>query len=482
MKKIIDGLKSKWLKDTGRTAILIAIVIVIFLGMNVLVQRLNLNDIDLTPEGLYSLTDESKGKISNLPAEDKFNIYMFDYKDNDPIVELAKQYSKINENIKVEVLQVEDRPDLVSKYNIEKGYGTVILTSGSKYKTYSYNNFHSYDYSTQKYTDLTEQRLTNGIIGVSSIGKNIPIYVLTGHGEMTMTSEMIYLNTALELENYDMRTLNILSEQKVPEDCACLIIASPERDFTDFEANAIHTYINNGGSILWFNDPYSANVETPNMKSILDTFGVTIRQDGVVYEQEKAKMAMGAPNCIFPTIENTQMTNGIKEVLLLAAGKLEFVGQEELSGLAVSKTDILTTSDKSFFRTNIQDTDYTPKDGETEGTNVVAASLEKVNQYTGKTSKLVVFANNAFVTDQPIYAGNSAYLACAISDNKNIVLKTIEYVADVEEGLTIRKDIETTYYTPTETQDIIIRVIIFSLPIIVIILGIIIWSLRRRKK
>lgn len=483
MKKIIDALKSKWLKDTGRTAILVAIVIVIFLGMNVLVQHLNPNDIDLTPEQLYSLTDESKEKITSLPQEDKFEIYMFDYKDNDPVVDLAKQYAKINKNIKVEVLNIEDRPDLVSKYNVEKGYGTVILVSGDKYKMYNYSSFRTYDYSTQKYTDLTEQRFTNGIIGISSIGKNTPVYVLTGHGEKTMTTDMVYLGTALELENYEIKSLNILSEQKVPDDCATLVIASPSRDFTDLETNAIQTYINNGGSIVWFSDPYSTKEgETPNIKAILGMYGVTIRQDGVVLEQERSKMAMSTPDCIFPTVENTEITKGIQEVLILGTGKLEFVSDSELESLGVVKTDLLKTSEKAFFRTNIQLTDYTPQEGETAEVNIIGASLEKVGQYSGKSSKLIIFANNAFVSDQAVYAGQSAYPACAISDNKNLALKTIEYTANVEEGITIRKDIEATYYTPTETQDRIIKIIIFALPVIVIILGIVIWQLRRRKK
>lgn len=482
MKKIIDALKSKWLKDTGRTAILIAVVIVIFLGMNVLVQHLNPNDIDLTPEQLYSLTDETKEKISALPAEDKFDIYMFDYEDNDPVVELAKQYSKINENIKVEVLKVEDRPDLVSKYNIEKGYYTVILISGDKHKTYNYSSFRSADYSTGKMTDLTEQRFTNGIIGISSIGKNVPIYVLTGHSEKTLTSEMVYLNTYLELENYEIKSLNILSEQKVPDDCVTLIIASPKKDFTSFESEAIKTYINRGGNIVWLNDPYSSTEEMPNIKSVLDTYGVTIRQDGAVLEQDASKMVMSIPDCILPTIENSTITNGIKEILLLGSGRLEFVSDAELEALNAVKTNLLTTSEKSFFRTNMQNADFKPSEGEKEEVNVVAASIEKLNQYTGDVSKLIVFANNAFATDQPVYAGNAAYPAIMIHDNKDLMINTVKYTAEVEDGLTIQKDIKTTFYTPTEAQDRIIKIIIFTLPVLVIILGVVIWQLRRRKK
>lgn len=482
MKKIVDILKSKWLKDTGATAILIAVVIVIFLGMNVLVQHLDPTDIDLTPEQLYSLTDETKKIIDAIPKEEEFQIYMFDYEENNPIVELAKQYTKLNENIKVEVLKVEDRPDLVSKYNVEKGYYTVILVSGDRYKTYNYYSFQSVDYNARQVTDLTEQRFTNGLVGISSIGKQTVLYALTGHGEHTFSSDMIYLRTTLELENYEIKTLNILSEQKVPDDCSSLIIASPQKDFTEFETTIINTYIDNGGSIIWFNDPYASSEETPNIKSVLDKYGVTIRQDGAVLEQETSKMALGTPDCIFPSIEGTTITKDIQNVLVLGAGKLEFISDEALQNLGIAKTNLLTTSEKSFFRTNIQNTDRTPAEGEEVGKCVVGAVLEKTNQVSGKVSKLIVFANNTFVTDSAVYAGQAAYPAVEIYDNKALALNSIEYVAEVEEGLTIRKDIKTTYYTPTESQDRIIKIVIFTLPVVVIILGIVIWQLRRRKK
>ena len=60
LKKIIEILKSKWLKDTSKTIILIAIIVAIFIGINILVEKLNPKDIDLTKEKLYTLTEESK--------------------------------------------------------------------------------------------------------------------------------------------------------------------------------------------------------------------------------------------------------------------------------------------------------------------------------------------------------------------------------------------------------------------------------------
>ncbi|MCI8621278.1 MAG: hypothetical protein HFJ50_06080 [Clostridia bacterium] len=169
--KIVEALKSKWLRNTGKTAILIAIIIAIFLGINILIQKLDPKDIDFTETQLYTLSDASKEKIASLPDEDKFEIYMFDFTEQDGVTELVKQYEKVNKNIKVEIVKAEDRPDLVSKYNVESGYYTVVIVNGEKSKIYTVYDFSTYDYSTGQTIDITEQRMTNGIISLSSIRK-----------------------------------------------------------------------------------------------------------------------------------------------------------------------------------------------------------------------------------------------------------------------------------------------------------------------
>ena len=492
LNKIVNILKSKWLKDKGKTAILVAIIVAMFFGINAIVQSINPTDIDLTSTGLYRLTDETKEKIASLPEEDKIVIYMFDYEENgdyEDFIEFIKQYSKINKNISIELVSTSERPDLASQYNVEEGYGTIVITSGEKKRTLKYYDFSTYDYNTGDTIDITEQRITNSIIAVSSIGKTTPIYVLTGHDEVDMTQYMTSLKSSLELENYEIKTLDLLTAQSVPEDCEGLIIMSPGKDFTDLETKAIKGYIEKGGNILWFNDLYSAQGETPYINSILDLYGVTIRQDGLVIEQDSSRYVMGNPDCIIPNINYSEVTENVSGVLLIDSGKLSFVNDEALANLKVTKTDILTSSDTSIFRTNIAlgvIPQVSAENGESESSNVLASILEKKvsdeNAEEEKVSKLVIFANNFFATDSPVTVGESQYSAISFYNNMDLSINAVQYIAKIEDPITIRKTIETTYYTATEVQDRVVRTIIFTIPIIIIILGIVVWQLRRRKK
>ena len=97
--KIIDILKSKWLRDTGKTIILIAIIVALFIGINILVSNIDPKDIDLTKNQLYTLSEETKERIQALPESDKIQIYMFDFDEQAILVDLIKQYERINENI-----------------------------------------------------------------------------------------------------------------------------------------------------------------------------------------------------------------------------------------------------------------------------------------------------------------------------------------------------------------------------------------------
>ncbi len=482
LNKIIDILKSKWLANTGKTAILIALIIIIFLGMNLIVQKINPKDIDLTPDKLYSLSDESRRIVGALPEEDEIEIYMCDFKDNDPIVEMIKQYTQENKNIKVEAIEnLDERPDLKTKYGIDTGFYTIVIASGEKQKIFTQYEFSSYDQITGQSIDLTEQKMTNGIVSVSSIGQITPVYMLTGHEEYSIHNYMTYFNTLLELENYEVKELDLLSQMNVPEECRALIIASPKKDITDGEASAIKAYIEKGGNILWLSDTYSSEGETPNLKSILDLYGVTVRQDGIVLEQETSKMIQNSPSFVRPTLGQSAVTTDVSQgALLFSAGKLEFA--ENLSDLGVTRTDLLTTSDKSFFRTNLEDISMTPKEGETVGMNVLGAILEKTAENEENNSSLIIYTNAMFATDAPILSGNTRIPAIAVYSNQDLILNSVEYVADVEDPITIRKDMEITQYTATEAQDRLIKIIIFGLPILIIISGIVIWQLRRRKK
>lgn len=98
------------------------------------------------------------------------------------------------------------------------------------------------------------------------------------------------------------------------------------------------------------------------------------------------------------------------------------------------------------------------------------------------TSKLIVFANTAFATNVQI---DPQYYILAITNynNEDVLLNSVSYLTQREDNITIRKDSETvTTYNVTEMQTRIVLGLIFSIPILIVVIGIVVWQLRRRKK
>lgn len=486
--KFIQTIKKKWLINGTKTLILVALLILIFIAINMWTQSLNLNPIDLSQDKLYTLTDESKEKVKNIQKD--VNIYFVEYEEGDSNFDLAKQYTNANEKIKVEIVNASSRPDLASKYGLETGNQGIIVECGDKYKVLTSSDLVTYDTSTYETISIAEQKLTSAIKSVTS--DVIPkVYFLEGYSEFSLSSNMQYLNIYLANEVNEIKTLDLLSSGKVPDDCDTLVITTPSKDFDEIATNAIIDYINSGKNILWLNAALTKQTDMPNVAKILAMYGVKPFEKGVIRETDSSKMISGSADLIKPEIEYSTITKDIYNttgLIFLNATKINLVDETALEELKVSKTELLHASDASYFRTDFTIQTNSIADNEEKGKFLIGAELSKTvssaNEETGekeKMSKLVIYGENYFITD---YQMNSSYSTGIIqlAYNKDLVLNSMSYLVNRQEDITARKNTGTVTYTATEQQDIIIRVVIFAVPILIIIAGIIVWIIRRRKK
>ncbi len=481
MKKFIKNIKNKVLFNTIQTIILFAIIVLAYIGINMWVNKMNFTDIDVTKEQIYTVSEESLQKISGINEE--VRIYFFGYLEDSSVVDLAKQYEKRNNNIKVEVVDLEKRQDLVSKYQVESTDVAIVVESDKGEKILSENDLYSYDYTSYEQIDLTEQKLTNAILLVTK-EKQPTLYFLEGHSEYNLKSHLNYLNAYLVNDVNKVESLNLLITPEIPEDCSILIINSPQKDFTDLETQEILNYINNGGDIIWLNDSSFSSEELKNINRILDEYGISFDNNGVNFEEDQNKMLMQTPNYIIPDISYTDFTEEIMTdggLALLNSGKINFKNDDELERLGIDVQNFISSSETSFYRRNLNQTSYNKTEEDQSGPNVIASMLTK-SVSEDKQSKLIAFANNIFITDYMVNIGNQSIPAISLLNNKDIVLNVVAYLTDNQDEITIRKETGVVTYTATQMQDNIIKCIIFGFPIIIIIVGIIVWQKRRRKK
>ena len=477
MRKFFEIIKKKWIADTTRVILLVALLVVAYIAINILADKLNLPTLDFTEEKLYSVSDETKEKVKDI--EQEVTLYFFGADENTTIIDFAKQYTAINPNIKVEVVDSTQRPDLLQKYDISDSESAIVVQSPERSKTISAYDLSSYNYTTGETTDLTEEKVTNAIIETTSEDKP-KAYFLTGHGEMV--DNMALAKQYLQNDVIDVADLDLLTTE-FPEDCDVLVIATPTEDFTDLETEQIINYINNGGNILWLSN--AKTTELANVQRVLDMYGVSVG-NGIVRETDSDRMLPGTQNFILPSLATNKITEDISDgyVILFNSTRLDFKSDEELENLGVTANPIIQSSDTSYYRTDQSITDSAAQDGEETGSFAIGEEMTKT--IGDKESTLVIIGDNLFVSDSQITmrasTGTQSINAINFRSNSYVLLNTVPYLADRDPAVTIRKKTEYVTYTATQKEDLIIRSIIFILPLVIIIIGIVIWQIRRRKR
>ena len=482
MKKFFEILKNKWLIKGTSTLLLVLIIIALYIGINILSEQVNIPDLDFTEKKLYSLSDETKTKIKDLDEE--ITIQLINTSDYSYLTDYAKKYEAISDKIKVEeITDLSSRVDLKTKYNLEDTDMLIVVKKGDKEKTISEYDLYTYDYSSGKQIDLTEEAITNAIVELS-IEDKPKIYILSGKTQYNTEQPLYSVIEDIEQESNEVEYVDILTTGSVPEDCDVLMITTLSEDLNELERDKILEYIRSGGNLMILTSQNIIDVDMPNLDQVFAEYGFSINY-GVIFEQDTSKMLQNAPEFAITDVNASFMSDidmSLK-MCFVDAGKIEFVDDEKLEELGVTYEAIATTGETSFIRTNFESQSYTKtdEDGE-EGSFIVGADITKKIS-DDVSSELIIYSSEVSASNLQIPISSQYYLyAVDLHNNKDIVLNSISHLTERKDTITIRKDDESEVYTVSEEEDLIIRMIIFTVPAVIIIIGIIVAIWRKRQK
>ena len=482
MKKFLEIIKNKWLIKGTTTLLLVLIVIACYIGLNMLVEKVNVENLDFTEKKLYSLSEETKTKLKDLDQD--VTIQLINANDYSYLIDYAKKYTILNNKIKVEeISDLSSRVDLKTKYDLSDTDMLIVIKEGEKEKTLTSSDLSTYDYSTYKQIDLTEEAITNAIVELS-IEQKPKIYILSSKSYYQPEQALATTIQKLKDESNEVDYLDILTEGSVPADCDCLIITTLKEDLNELERDKILEYIKNGGKIMMLTSQNILDVELPNLNTILAEYGISINY-GVIFEQDTSKMLQNAPEFVIADVSASFMKNinMSMKMCFIDAGKIQFQDEDKLEELGVTYETLASTSSSSFIRTDFNTQSYskTKQDSDEESFIVGADVTKKISDEI--SSELVIFSSEVSAIDLQIPVSEQYYMyAVDLYNNKDIVLNSISHLTERTDTITIRKDDDSETYTVTAKQDLIIKMIIFIVPIVVIIVGIIIVIIRKRKK
>ncbi len=299
-----DALKSRGARNRI-FAVITLLAIVVLLALNLLMTKLGEQKtvmVDLTDEGLYTLTDLMKQEcsyIEGLEGEVKVTFCS----DPDTLLSnqvtrvayfMALQMQKCFKNFTVETVNVTYNPTAVSQYKSTSMSqilpSDIIVSYGTRYRIVSANYFWISRSTGELIAFNGEYKLANLIKSVTTVNRP-KAYFTVGHGETyydvndpenAQGLKAAALYDMLSDRGLEALPLDLTSVDRVPEDCVLLIINNPTSDFkvdTDrlgefgyaSECEKIDRYIiDNQGAVMVAKD-YATTL--PNLEEFLYEWG-----------------------------------------------------------------------------------------------------------------------------------------------------------------------------------------------------------------
>ena len=297
-------------------ALVTLLVVITLFGGNLLLSVFGHNKsayIDMTPEGLYTVSDEMLSEcsfINDLDPAKKLKIIFCNDPDNliDNTITrvtylMALKLAKEFDNIEVEEINVNFNPTAVSKYKAtslsEITTSDVIVAYGDRYRIARADTFWTVGSDQQYFSYNGEYKLATLMKSVSLANDSNPVaYFVVGHGETaydsskpdseaTAKSEQLknlLLDRGLRVETIDLSDPDV---KRIPTDCAVLIINNPTSDFkveadqlNDFyyvsEIEKIDRYLtSNQGALIVSKDPAT---KLPILENFLGEWGFSFSE------------------------------------------------------------------------------------------------------------------------------------------------------------------------------------------------------------
>ena len=461
--------------SAGMIVIMCAICVVVNLVVSALSAKYT--SIDCSATKLYSLTSDTKDRVSKL--DEDITIYVLNSKKSEDakIDETINRYRDLSSHIKLKYVDPATSPKFYQDYtDTTPTTNSLIIESKKRSKVIDYNDIYEYDsssyyYGYQSQSSITgydaEGQITSAIEYVTMDADELPvIYQITGHNETEIGSNF---QSVVSKANANLKSLELFNEERVPEDATAIIINSPTVDFNEEDAQKVIDYLNGGGKALIVGC-YAYNDELTNFNKILAAYNVSFKT-GVVVENDSSKYYQN-PLYLLPTVETTDYTSDATDGYVFLAGSCAISYPEDTDD--VTYTKLLSTSDSAVLKKDWKNI-TTSKAEDSDENGPFTTGLAVNDSSTG--ASIVVFGTPYVVDDSydNAVSGNNA-------DMFKDVITSMTGNVELASSVIPVKDYTLSNITINTLQAVITGLIIMiAVPILLIIIGIVVWAMRRKK-
>ncbi len=364
--------------------------------------------LDLSTNKYFSLSKKTQEIAKSLDSEFEIKFFVTDqelqqFGEAKSIDLVLKEYDRLSKKLNYKVIDPDINKDIADSYSIENG--SIVLEYKGRTK-----NLYSWEFQEIKQTMTNNEKYFIGekIITtameylIAEEGK--VLYFLKGHKEKYIddyqSKGYSSLKTLLESKNRIVKSLDLLSNDKIPEDCSLLVLANPIEDYADKEIKIINNYIDSNGKFILITDFNKENqydkdnsvtkmiqkTESNIVTEILSKFGLKTLDGVVIHNQQFVKLPLSPYLNLFAheitnplQAENlVPIVNAMKPIYLATPSKT--IGESKFLFLP-----IVTTKPGAFneIRDNYDDfsntdSDYDKYGNEQKATYPLVLEIQKV--------------------------------------------------------------------------------------------------------
>jgi ABC-type uncharacterized transport system involved in gliding motility auxiliary subunit len=427
--------------------------------------------VDMTTEKIYSLSDQSV----NVAEQVKDNLRMkafYPGGDYAPARDLLDLFKSRNNKISAEFIDPDKQPEVAQQYKVTAygdfqnpmtgesyRYGTLILEMGNKTERIE-----------KQSEPLREEDITNALMKIVK-GEKKTIYFTQGHGEKKLDDmERTGYSGArmkLETENYVVKTVNLVSEGKVPDDASVLVVAGPTAEPFPNELDFIDAYLNKGGSALIMVDPPPG----ASLSDFLKKWSIDVGNNIVLDASGVGRLFGAGPSIpLVSTYSRHKITERFNTMTFFPLVQSVKPVMPPVTGVTVE--ELFSSNERSWGETNLKSGEAKfDENVDMKGPISLAVAATKDLSENKKTRLVVVgdsdFASNGFFGSQ---------------GNGNLFLNTVTWLAQDENFISIRpKNPEDRRLTMTEAQGRLVSyVAVLLLPLSIMVAGVSVWMKRRK--
>lgn len=412
---------------------------------------------DWTANNRHSLSDTTTQYLAQLNQSITIQAFISPNSEYRPALEsLLSRYQSHTTQLNVSMINPDFSPELVRQFKIQQ-QGEMVVSHGSKQ---------------QHVIDLSEQSLTNALITVSRQRQQWLVFT-EGHGERSP------LNTAnfnlsiwaeqLTQKGFKFLPLNLVEDNKIPDNTSALVIASPESAWLDGEIDLIKHYIENGGNLLWLTEPNNNHFLT----GLAEQLGLEFIP-GVVIDPNTEQLGINDPQFLLITDYANhaigQATTGVT-IFPQAVAIETIANNSDWQNIA-----LLTTPANVWSKTEKKQPPFAFDLGiDTAGPLNIGYLLTRSNENSDdeKQQRIAIIGDGDFLSNTYLGNGSNLELGMAIIN----WLAGDDHLINIPVKTTIGSQLT---LNPTQSLFIGLGFLVF-IPLLLLVIGLCIWWYRRKQ-